>query len=45
MASGAVKPEEAFEFIGKQKIDSIVFGASSKKNIVESFSLINEFLK
>ncbi|MBA4252175.1 MAG: hypothetical protein C0442_10710 [Chlorobiaceae bacterium] len=43
LASGAVKPEEAFEFIGKQKIESIVFGASSKKNIVQSSELINKF--
>jgi len=43
MASGAVKPEEAFEFIGKQKIDSIVFGASSQKNIIQSTELINKF--
>lgn len=40
MASGAVKPEEAFEYIGRQKIDSIVFGASSQKNIVQSTELI-----
>lgn len=43
MASGAVKPEEAFEFIGNQKIDSIVFGASSQKNIKQSTELINRF--
>lgn len=41
LASGAVKPEEAFEFIGRQKIDSIVFGASSQKNIIQSTELIN----
>jgi len=43
LASGAVHPDEAFEFIGKQNIDSIVFGASSKKNIVQSTELINKF--
>lgn len=43
LASGAIKPEEAFEFVGKQKIESVVFGASSKKNIVQSAGLINEF--
>jgi hypothetical protein len=43
LASGAVKPEEAFEFIGKQNIESIVFGASSKKNIIQSTELINKF--
>ena len=44
MASGAVKPEEAFEFIGKQKTDSIVFGASSQKNIKQSKELIDRWL-
>ena len=43
LASGAVSPEEAFEFIGKQKLDSIVFGASSKRNITQSTELINKF--
>ena len=43
LASGAVNPEEAFEFIGKQHIESIVFGASSKKNIVQSVKLINKY--
>ena len=44
LASGAVKPNEAFEFIGKQKIDSIVFGASSQKNIIQSTDLINKYI-
>ena len=43
LASGAIKPDEAFEYIGKQNIESIVFGASSKKNIVQSAELINKF--
>jgi hypothetical protein len=43
LASGAIQPEEAFEFIGKQHIDSIVFGASSEKNILHSVELINKF--
>lgn len=44
LASGAIKPEAAFEFIGKQKIDSIVFGASSQKNIRQSKELIDKYL-
>ncbi len=43
LASGAVPPGEAFEFIGKQHVDSIVFGASSEKNIIQSVELINKF--
>ncbi len=43
LASGAVKPAEAFEYVGKQKIDSIVFGASSQKNIQNSKELIDRY--
>lgn len=41
MASGAIPAKEAYEFINKQNIQSVVFGASSKKNIEETVSLIN----
>lgn len=44
MASGAVKPEEAFTYLGNLKIDSVVFGASSQKNIIETNTLINKYL-
>jgi len=44
LASGAIKPEDAFEYVGNLNVDSIVFGASSQKNIVESTSLINKYL-
>jgi len=43
LASGAIKPEEAFEYIGNKKIESIVFGASSQKNITQSSELIKQF--
>lgn len=43
LASGAIKAEDAFQYIGNQKIDSIVFGASSEKNIQESVNLIRKF--
>lgn len=39
-ASGAIPPKEAYEFIKKQNIQSIVFGASSKKHIEETVQLI-----
>jgi phosphoribosylformimino-5-aminoimidazole carboxamide ribonucleotide (ProFAR) isomerase len=42
-ASGAIKPEAAIDFIGKQKIESVVFGASSKKNIVQSAELLKKY--
>lgn len=40
MASGAVPAKEAYEFINKQKVQSVVFGASSKKHIEETVKLI-----
>jgi hypothetical protein len=41
MASGAVSPREAIEYVAKQKnIQSIVFGASSRKNIEETKRII-----
>lgn len=43
LASGAIKPEEAFEYVGAQNIESIVFGASSKKNVEQSTDFINQF--
>lgn len=45
LASGAVKPNEAFEYVGTQKVDSIVFGASSQKNIQNSKELIDKYCK
>ena len=44
MASGAVKPSEAIEYIARQpQIQSIVFGASSRQHIVETRELIESF--
>ncbi len=43
MASGAIPPKEAIEYIVRQRnIRSIVFGASSKRNIEETKGLIDE---
>jgi len=42
LASGAISPSEAYEFINKQKLQSIVFGASTKKHIEETISLIGQ---
>ncbi len=44
-ASGAVKPAESINYIGSLKsVDSVVFGASSKKNIFETGKLLSEIL-
>jgi hypothetical protein len=40
LASGAIRASEAYEFINKLKLQSVVFGASSEKNIAETVSLI-----
>lgn len=43
LASGALSPREAIEYVCRQqKIESIVFGASSRANIVQTKSLIDE---
>ena len=43
LASGAIKPRDAIEYVcGQPQIRSIVFGASSRKNIEESKSLIDQ---
>ena len=44
LASGAVKPEEAIEYVcGLPGIKSIVFGASSKQHIIETKELIESY--
>ena len=40
LASGAISAKDAFEFINRQNIQSVVFGASSYKNINESVKSI-----
>ena len=43
LASGALKPREAIEYVAKQKqIESIVFGASSRANIRQTKQMIDE---
>lgn len=42
LASGAIPANEAYEFINNQKLQSIVFGASSKAHIVETVNLIKK---
>jgi hypothetical protein len=43
LASGAIAPREAVEYVCRMpKIESIVFGASSKKNILEMKQLIDQ---
>lgn len=40
LASGAIKPVEAYEFINSLNVQSVVFGASSEKNIKSTLGLI-----
>jgi hypothetical protein len=40
LASGAINAKEAYAYINDKKLQSVVFGASSKKNIDETVSLI-----
>ena len=40
LASGAISAKEAYEFINQQKIQSVVFGASSKQHIEETLQFI-----
>jgi hypothetical protein len=45
LASGAVSPEEAVEYVANLKnVKSIVFGASSRTHILDTRSLIEEYL-
>ncbi|MFD1316834.1 hypothetical protein [Namhaeicola litoreus] len=45
LAAGAIRPKEAIEYIGKfKKIESVLFGASSKAHIKETSDLINNAL-
>jgi hypothetical protein len=41
LASGAIPAKEAYDFINKQRIQSVVFGASTKEHIEETYNLIN----
>ncbi|MCK9618077.1 MAG: hypothetical protein M0R21_09620 [Lentimicrobiaceae bacterium] len=41
LASGAIPPKEAYEYINSQNIQSVVFGASSKKHIEETIKYLS----
>ena len=46
LAAGALRPKEAIEYLGQfSKIESVLFGASSKGNIQETTGLILNYLK
>ncbi len=45
LAAGALRPKEAIEYLGKfPKIESVLFGASSKPHIQETKELIEHYL-
>ncbi|MBN1145385.1 MAG: hypothetical protein JXA72_13220 [Bacteroidales bacterium] len=44
LAAGAIRPEQAFDYVCKQKnIESILFGSSSKEHIKSSIEMIHKF--
>lgn len=46
LAGGAIRPKEAIEYLGTlSNIESVLFGASSKGNIQETKSLIEQYVK
>ncbi|MBN2486806.1 MAG: hypothetical protein JXB34_12600 [Bacteroidales bacterium] len=46
LAAGALRPKEAVEYLGQfPKIESVLFGASSKPHIQETKELIEKYLK
>jgi hypothetical protein len=45
LAAGAIQPKEAIEYLGKfQRIESVLFGASSKGHIKETKELIEQYI-
>jgi predicted aldo/keto reductase-like oxidoreductase len=45
LAAGALRPKEAIEYLaGFPKIESVLFGASSKAHIQETRDLIMEYM-
>jgi hypothetical protein len=46
LAAGALRPKEAIEYLGKfSKIESVLFGASSKSHVQETKELIEHYLQ
>jgi hypothetical protein len=46
LASGALQPQEALEYVcGFPKLESIVFGASSRRNIAQTKQLIDRLTR
>jgi hypothetical protein len=46
LASGAIRPEEAIQWIcERERIESIVFGASSRGNIAQTVELIHRYTR
>ncbi len=45
LAAGAIKPEEAIEYIGRfPKIESVLFGASTMSHILQTKELVHKYL-
>jgi hypothetical protein len=44
LAAGALRPEEAFEYVCRQpRIESILFGSSSREHIQHSIEIIQKY--
>jgi predicted aldo/keto reductase-like oxidoreductase len=44
LAAGALRPEEAFDYVCKQKkIESVLFGSSSSEHIKHSIEIIQQY--
>ncbi|MFD2579017.1 hypothetical protein ACFSTD_11245 [Novosphingobium colocasiae] len=44
LASGGIRPREAIEWVVNEPyVESILFGASSRSNIIDTVNLIREF--
>lgn len=45
LAAGALNPQEAFEYVCQfKKIESVLFGASSRQHIQQNYELINSLM-
>lgn len=45
LASGAIPAKEAYEFISRQNLQSVVFGASNRVHIEETLKLIRSYVR
>ena len=44
LASGRLKPEEAYSYLGEQNIQHVVVGLSSREHAEETFGAIRKYI-